>query len=1160
MKGAYSILNAFLLRAFIILLIAFLINISIAISQQSLPKESKEAKSFVLPDSIGIVELDLLPSNSFKMPRGQRFHEDKSKASWQFNKKIISVPAITCRWKKLAEIDKPVFKNYLPNAKPVTKFENKFQKNFSVKRISKDQNLPGTIVNSIDIDNFGRYWISTDGGLAVYNGCGFEVISASNGLLHNYVEQVVFGKGDTTFVASKGGINIITLGSVSSLELSFDNKMVGEITSLCYLENSLYFTNGKELFRLKGTMLSRLESTNFSKINRLRNLDKRLFVCAEDGLFKLDRSIELQQLCDVQNVLDIYKVNQQFLLGTLNSGLCRISGDSLNQLMDSKRWLDKQSVTEIVSIRKDEIVLNTQWKGTYLLKDNFIQSVNQTIGFPIQSKCVQTAYRNTLLLGGLDGLFLLNTNLTHFTYPDVLSSEIPISVGKDLTGSVWTSTINGGITIINDSTYMRLNKENGLFSSSYMSICHSKSGRIFLGSSGSGQGVEVIWKNRVYNMGPSAGFKINNVNVIKEDNKGNIWIGTNENGLYLLEHNTLFNYGPMQGLSSNCIYGIECSDSGDVFIGTNGDGLFKINSNSHKIEKLVTSSELNSKVIYSITHLANSGKTLVGTYGDGFMLNSDEPSVKYNNTNGLSDDNVVSSGFFGNHIFIGTSSGLSILSVADNKYVFNNLNKNNVFFEDDFFPNALFIDGSNDCFYAGINRYLVKGRISHLTQKDSLLPFIYKIENRSNTINNYPGSIESLPSRFNASDNSFRVYFGYSGTAFYSSDLKYEITLINHQLKPMIYSASEMAKGLEFNNVSPGNYQLNYKMQRPDGSWTKLYTYEFRIMPPWYQTIWAYGSYATMFVFSLFGFSRLRNQHLIKKNIQLESVIKQRTEVIVKQKEDIEQKNHIVEEKNKELAEKNHEIIESITYAKRLQEAILPPDSLMSQFLNDFFVLYMPKDIVAGDFYWFETVSEKDNTFYYIAAADCTGHGVPGAMVSMVCFTALNRALIEFKERDTAGILNRTRELVIETFQKSEDEVKDGMDISLIRLSSNSNAIQWSGANNPLYIVSAETGTLTEVKANKQPIGKYYDMTSFDAHEIEVKKGDMLYVFSDGYADQFGGDKGKKFKTANLKVLLTSLYSQPAKVQMSEIRDTFNNWKADYEQVDDICVIGIKID
>ncbi|UKN03814.1 SpoIIE family protein phosphatase [Paracrocinitomix mangrovi] len=283
-------------------------------------------------------------------------------------------------------------------------------------------------------------------------------------------------------------------------------------------------------------------------------------------------------------------------------------------------------------------------------------------------------------------------------------------------------------------------------------------------------------------------------------------------------------------------------------------------------------------------------------------------------------------------------------------------------------------------------------------------------------------------------------------------------------------------------------------------------------------------------------------------------ILFKRYKIIKEQKEEIQEQKMQVEEKNEE-------ILDSINYAKKIQDAILPPDTFINKHLKDAYVFYKPKDVVAGDFYWIEEVGDH----LFIAAADCTGHGVPGAMVSVVCHNALNRAIREFALHKPAEILDKTKELVIETFSKSENQVRDGMDIALMSLSladlkkgGESMEVNFAGANNPLWIIRKDNDDIEEIKGDKQPVGFHEESTAFTNHIVTINKGDLVYLFTDGYADQFGGDKGKKMKNKNFKNLLVKYREEPVKKQHLLLETAFEKWKGEIEQLDDVCVIGAR--
>lgn len=267
--------------------------------------------------------------------------------------------------------------------------------------------------------------------------------------------------------------------------------------------------------------------------------------------------------------------------------------------------------------------------------------------------------------------------------------------------------------------------------------------------------------------------------------------------------------------------------------------------------------------------------------------------------------------------------------------------------------------------------------------------------------------------------------------------------------------------------------------------------------------------------------------------------------------------NNIIE-KQKDLVEvKNQEISDSINYAKRIQEAILPSKSRLADSLDKGFVIFEPKDVVSGDFYWTETYENKT----YLAVADCTGHGVPGAMISVICSNALSKVLLEEKVTEPGEILDLTRTIIIDKLKKSGESVNDGMDISLCTFNKDKSEIKWAGANNPLWIISNTMNKLNlkEFKPDKQPIGIYHNTKPFTTHSISISKSDTIYLFSDGFVDQFGGKKGKKYKVGKFREFLLSIQHHPIEEHKQLLEKELSAWMGEYEQVDDICIVGVRI-
>ncbi len=350
-----------------------------------------------------------------------------------------------------------------------------------------------------------------------------------------------------------------------------------------------------------------------------------------------------------------------------------------------------------------------------------------------------------------------------------------------------------------------------------------------------------------------------------------------------------------------------------------------------------------------------------------------------------------------------------------------------------------------------------------------------------------------------------------------------------------------------YQRLGAGTYTFRVKARNYYGYESEEAVFTFTILPPWYQTIWAILGYILLAILLIYVIIRISIRQVKRQNERLEQIVEERTA-------EIAQQNQQLELQKTEIEEKSNDILDSIKYAKRIQNTILPDEvKLQKAFDFDHFVLYRPKDIVSGDFYWANRFEDKT----IFSAIDCTGHGVPGAFVSIVGHNCLNRAVNEFKLRKPSEILDKLADLVIANFSQTHSQIKDGMDIALCTLDNKTLKIEYAGANNPLIII--RDGEMIEVKANKQPIGEFSGRVPFTNHEFQLKKGDCVYVFSDGYADQFGGEKGKKLKLKNLKTSLEQNYQMDMKSQHQELISRLEHWMTGFEQLDDICIFGVKI-
>ncbi|MBN1185136.1 MAG: SpoIIE family protein phosphatase, partial [Bacteroidales bacterium] len=272
------------------------------------------------------------------------------------------------------------------------------------------------------------------------------------------------------------------------------------------------------------------------------------------------------------------------------------------------------------------------------------------------------------------------------------------------------------------------------------------------------------------------------------------------------------------------------------------------------------------------------------------------------------------------------------------------------------------------------------------------------------------------------------------------------------------------------------------------------------------------------------------------------------------------------------LSEQKKEITDSINYAQKIQSAVLPPAELLNEILPEHFILYKPRDIVSGDFYWIK----KIKNYLIVAAVDCTGHGVPGAFMSILSLTLLNEQVSKSKFDHAGELLDRLRKKVKEALKQKgrEMEQKKGMDMALAIINNDNLELQFAGAYNPLYIIrkknshdneysdliamESEEYHLLEIKADRQPIGIYSDEKNFTTNYFQVLKNDTLYIFSDGFVDQLGGPRGKKFLSRKFKETLLHIQDKSMEMQKAILNKTLEDWQGNLEQIDDILVFGIR--
>ncbi|MBL0049810.1 MAG: SpoIIE family protein phosphatase [Bacteroidetes bacterium] len=633
------------------------------------------------------------------------------------------------------------------------------------------------------------------------------------------------------------------------------------------------------------------------------------------------------------------------------------------------------------------------------------------------------------------------------------------------------------------------------------------------------------------------------IKTIAEDHYGNIWLVSVKEGVYkvtkegLAHLNSLgtsqYQYEKFDTASGlpDVIYNKVFPFEQDVIFGTK-DGFFNFNYRTNRFDPFLTFNQVLDKSSSQIVDFAKASEheyiVLSVLEGSGPLISilEKKPDGNYSNYSKQfrrMGEVVVTAICIKNENTLWMSSTNNIIC-ADQHTVKNNSKTSDRLY------NALIRNiriGNDSIIFYGtfadkVIKYNEEWNIPTLKQPRSFLP--------------------EISFRLNSISFAFSYSFNEPSTSNYYS---YYLEGFENEWKPW-----SLESKVSYNNLREGKYTLHLKAKNIYDTISDETTYEFVILPPWYRTIWAYLAYLLLFAGFVYLVVQVSVRRLKTAKLVLENTVKERTSEIVKQSEEIQKQKDIVEIKNKDITD-------SINYAKRIQDTILPPDNEIKRLLPESFILFLPKDILSGDFYW---VDEIDDTVL-VAAVDCTGHGVPGALMSIVGNNILSQSINEHRLSKPSAILDELNKGVTNTLRQKNEEskVKDGMDIVLLSLDKKTNKVAWAGANNPIYHI--RNGELTETKGNKFPIGIFIgeELKHFDNHEMEVQKGDTIYLFTDGYADQFGGPKGKKFKYNQFKITLIQLQHLPMEEQRMKLLNTIRSWQGENEQVDDILVIGIKI-
>ena len=751
---------------------------------------------------------------------------------------------------------------------------------------------------------------------------------------------------------------------------------------------------------------------------------------------------------------------------------------------------------------------------------------------------------------------------------------------EDKSGNLWLGT-SGGVSKYDGKSFTTFADKEGLANNTVLSMLEDKSQNLWFGTDG---GVSKYDGKSFTTFADKEGLANNTVWSILEDKSGNLWFGTYGGGVSKYDGKSFTTFTDKEGLANNTVRCILEDKGGNLWFGTYGGGVSKYDGN--RIEA-IEAAEKRGEIIPQRTQ--QDLKKINGKLVKSFTTFTDKEGLANNTVLSMLEDKS-------GNLWFGTRFGLSKLTIVKLVEINEKVRSNTLTEQDIIFKKYTYTDGflgigvnggktmlqaKDGTIWIGANDRLTAMHPENM-QTDTIAPNIQltaidlfneniswvNLEQKKDstlTLGNgvavsnfeFDGITKwyTLPENLSLAYNNNYLTFNFIGiTMSQPKNVKYQYILEGNDEN---WSAITNKTSAPYGNLPHGTYTFNVKAMNSEGYWSKPFEYKFTIRPPFWQTWWFRTLVGLLILSSIWYYIKSREKKLVAEKEKLEKTVEERTIEVFEEKKLVEQQKHIVEEKQKE-------ILDSINYAKRIQYSLLAGEKLLNENLKNYFLFFKPKDIVSGDFYWgCSTPSPSGRAgeeLFVLVTADSTGHGVPGAIMSMLNISCLNEAINADKLSQPADILNSTRKKIIEHLSNdgSEEGGKDGMDCSLISFDFKNKKLVYAAANNPVWII--RNNTFISLASDRMPIGKHdKDSIPFTQHEFELNVGDMVYTLTDGFPDQFGGPKGKKFKYKQLEELLMSIAHKSMETQKQKLEEVFENWKGDLEQIDDVCIIGVKI-
>jgi len=1002
--------------------------------------------------------------------------------------------------------------------------------------------LPGNTVRSITEGPDGNIWVGTDMGIGIFDGINWKKITAKNGLLGSAVIKLVpDDKGRVWVATNDAGVDIVTQvgDSISIQNISDKNGL-----SSNFVFDILHEADGQTWLAMLGGI--NIVSSDNGKWN-VQNLTK--YVQIPSNLITcIDRD-----------------PSGNLWFGTLNAGAFELTRNQ--NRYDIKYFNEQKGIADLniwdIYCDGPDVWFGTKENGVYRWSNGVMQNITSKNGLP--GNQILNIFRDknrNLWLGSMNGLSLFKGfHLVHYTSADGLPGTQVLAIKAENSGSLWVGGDGKGLAKVSFSNEKLnsqfLSKNSGFNSNEVKSIDFDGSGNLIIGTRKEGLG---LMQNGVFRYFTDyEGMADNNINCVYWNKTGSIYAGT-DLGYNEIKSNKIYKITDEDGLINPEVQTVISDLKGDIWMGTMG-GLAKFNPISTGYRDFNETEGLFDLQIHSLI-VDKLNQLYIGTTNGIYRYNSQADTIVPFLSNELNAKTINSLLFYNDTILIaGTTLGF-------NKIFFDHTlskpikviqyDKSNGFKFSETSQNAICKDTKNSVWIGtvnGLTRY--QPELEDTISETPLVHIIgVRLSFESVDWTKYGYKFPkwySVPKSLKLKYNQNHITFDFDGIYLKNP----EKIRFRYRLEPneMNWSPASSSKSVTYPSLNNGYYRFLVSASDDGIHWSTPQVYALTITPPFWKTIGFYVVCIVVMVFSLIFYIRYREKKLKEEKEHLEKVVKERTAEVVAQKEHIEMQHQIV------TAQKE-EITASITYARRIQQAVLPGIDILSENTSDSFVLYKPRDIVSGDFYWIG----KSNNHLIVTAADCTGHGVPGAFMSMLGISFMNKIIKEQKIELPDQILGQMRNNVITSLKQGnyEGTTKDGMDMALCVINLDTLEMIFAGAYNPAVLVS--NNEVTEIKADRMPVGLHMVMNDYTPQTVQLKKGDCIYMFSDGYQDQMGGPDGRKFMRKNLRELLLSVHGEPFCEQREILDNTIENWRKDpaypkgeIDQMDDILVLGFSI-